>query len=372
MGDLLANSERFADIKSAPGVWDRIAEKGKAVWDSAGEAVDDAGRALRRAVTIDSPAEARARADEIALRRTRNQVAADLRAHGWGDNGLVCMRLGPTAMAFQPASVNSAYYDSFDQRIAWSTNEALQLYAGGALIDAVAIPILTTGGKLAVRFFSDEAKLSYGLRHELRSSVKTAKGAGIEPAQTNRMSNVNGEKNTGPTAAQRGAEGRVKGGVPIDVAGTGSILPKGATFEGTLYRASGEGYDPLLIHAGNVANSHRYTGPGQGGLYFATGEHVVEAEFVNNGGSLVGTKMHAFPNATVPNLLDISNPAVRESLGVSLGDLTRTGGAQAWRYEVTQPMGSWAEQNGYNGIIVPSAQANGGVNLIIFDAKWVK
>ena len=276
-------------------------------------------------------------------------------------------------MAVQPASVNPAYYDSFDQRIAWSTNEALQLYAGGALIDAVAIPILTTGGKLAVPILQRRSQIE--LWTSARTTVISQDGQGCRYRARPDKSHVECERreeHPGPTAAQRGAEGRVKGGVPIDVAGTGSILPKGATFEGTLYRASGEGYDPLLIHAGNVANSHRYTGPGQGGLYFATGEHVVEAEFVNNGGSLVGTKMHAFPNATVPNLLDISNPAVRESLGVSLGDLTRTGGAQAWRYEVTQPMGSWAEQNGYNGIIVPSAQANGGVNLIIFDAKWVK
>jgi hypothetical protein len=154
--------------------------------------------------------------------------------------------------------------------------------------------------------------------------------------------------------------------------GVDSALPSGAAFDGTLYRAVGAGYDPLQIHAGNIANSHRYTGPGQGGLYFATGEHVVEAEFVKNGGSLAGTQMHAFPNTSVSNLLDVSNATVRDSLGITLQDLTRTGGTQAWRYEVTQPLGSWAQQNGYKGIIAPSAQANGGVNLIIFDAIGVK
>ena len=155
-------------------------------------------------------------------------------------------------------------------------------------------------------------------------------------------------------------------------AAANGALPGGAAFDGTLYRAVGAGYDPLLIHAGNIANSHRYTGPGQGGLYFATGEHVVEAEFVNNGGTLAGTQMHAFPNTSVSNLLDVSNATVRNSLGITLEDLTRTGGTQAWRYEVTQPLGSWAQQNGYKGIIAPSAQANGGVNLILFDAKGVK
>ncbi|MFA7293735.1 MAG: DUF637 domain-containing protein, partial [Rhodocyclaceae bacterium] len=167
-----------------------------------------------------------------------------------------------------------------------------------------------------------------------------------------------------------GAEALVGGGVKG--VGGSSTLPSGATFEGTLYRAVGEGYDPLLIHPGNIAASHRYTAPGQGGLYFGTGEHVVEAEFVNNGASLAGKQMHSFSNSTVSNLLNLSNPATRDALGVSLGDLTRTGGTQAWRYEVTQPLGSWAQQNGYKGIVAPSAQADGGVNVILFYGNSLK
>ncbi len=149
-------------------------------------------------------------------------------------------------------------------------------------------------------------------------------------------------------------------------------LSAGATFEGTLYRAVGEGYDPLLIHFGNIQASHRYTGTGQGGLYFATGTHVVEGEFVGNGATLAGTRMHAFQNQKVTDLLDLSNPAVRESLGVRLEDLTRIGGTKTWRYEVTQPLGQWAQQNGYRGVIAPSAQADGGVNVILFNANGVK
>jgi hypothetical protein len=277
MGNLLANSERFADNKSAPGMWDRITEKGKAVWDSTGEAVDDAGRALRRAVTIDSPAEARARSDEIALRRTQNRVAADLRAHGWGDNGLACVRLGSTAMAIQPASVNPAYYDSFDQRIAWSTNEALQLYAGGALIDAVAIPILTVGGKLAVRFLSQEAKLSHGLRQELRSSHKIVKGDGIEPARANRKSNASGLTDSGSEALQQGAEAQIKGGAPEVRAGasaavdTAALANAGKSASGTAiqtYWPSNNGFlgtpVPQTLEAGYQFN--RY-----GGFFDETG-----------------------------------------------------------------------------------------------------
>ena len=145
----------------------------------------------------------------------------------------------------------------------------------------------------------------------------------------------------------------------------------GATFEGRLYRAAPNGMDPLDIGDWNINANHRYTGPGQGGLYFSTGEHVVNAEFINNGGSLVGKQMHTF-DVTADGLLDLTNPSVRDSLGVNLGDLTRTGGTTAWRYEITQPLGRWAESNGFRGIVAPSAQADGGANLILFNAKGIK
>jgi hypothetical protein len=71
----------------------------------------------------------------------------------------------------------------------------------------------------------------------------------------------------------------------------------------------------------------------------------VEAEFVNNGSSLAGRDLNVFPNSSVDNLLDLTDPAVRDGLGVSLEDITRTGGTTPWRYEVTQPLGAFAEAN---------------------------
>ena len=114
------------------------------------------------------------------------------------------------------------------------------------------------------------------------------------------------------------------------------------------------------------------TGNGIEPLYFASNSGTVEAEFVNNGSSLAGRDLNVFNNSTVNNLLDLTNPTVRDELGVSLEDLTRTGGTPAWRYEVTQPLGKFAESQGYNGILAPSAQADGGVNLILFGSKGVK
>ena len=35
-------------------------------------------------------------------------------------------------------------------------------------------------------------------------------------------------------------------------------------------------------------------------------------------------------------------------------------------------MGNFAAKNGYTGLIVPSARADGGVNIVIFDPKKVE
>jgi RES domain-containing protein len=160
-----------------------------------------------------------------------------------------------------------------------------------------------------------------------------------------------------------------RGATALGIAETGGAA--GVKFEGTLYRAVPEGGNPLDISF-SVNASGRYTAPGQGGLYFASGSRIVEAEFVNTGSSLAGRTLHAFPQSAVDNLLDLSNPMTRRQLGVSLADVTRTGGTSAWRYQVTQPLGAYAQRNGYSGIIAPSAQADGGVNLILFGPKGVR
>ena len=150
-------------------------------------------------------------------------------------------------------------------------------------------------------------------------------------------------------------------------ASTLSSATKGVAFEGTLYRAVKAGYDPKLIHRGNIAAAHRFSGPGQGALYTSTGQNIVRAEFVNNGASMSGTQLHQW-NAKLSSMLDLTDPAVRNAIGVHLEDLVRTGGTSAWRYEVTQPLGAWARQQGYNGVIAPSAQASGGVNAVLFNS----
>lgn len=38
---------------------------------------------------------------------------------------------------------------------------------------------------------------------------------------------------------------------------------------------------------------------------------------------------------------------------------------------VTHSTGNFAAKNGYRGLIVPSARAEGGVNIVIFDPKGI-
>lgn len=139
----------------------------------------------------------------------------------------------------------------------------------------------------------------------------------------------------------------------------------GATFEGTLYRSVTKGANPLEIHQGNILANHRYTGIGTGGLYFSTGEKIVDAELNAWAVATEGRAMHAF-DVKVNNLLDLSNPKVRERLGVTLNDILSND------YTITQQLGKTAKSMNYNGIIAPSARADGGLNVILFDSTLIK
>ena len=149
--------------------------------------------------------------------------------------------------------------------------------------------------------------------------------------------------------------------------------PIGAIFEGSLYRSVPDGRNPLEVHP--IFNTekaiHRYTGEGQGGLYLGSSQRIVDSEFTGNGASIEGLVNNHY-NVKIDGLLDLTNPSIRNDLGVALDDLVRTDGSKEWRYEITNPLGRYAEDSGYNGIVAPAAQADGGVNVILFNPALVK
>lgn len=136
----------------------------------------------------------------------------------------------------------------------------------------------------------------------------------------------------------------------------------GVAFEGTLYRAPFPGTSPTVIDLFNINANHRFSAPGEGALYFSSSERLVVAEM---GGDLGNRTVHSI-DKRVDNLLDLTNPTTRDQIGVALDDLVRCGGDIDSRYEVTHSLGTWAREQGYSGILAPSAQADAGINIIVF------
>jgi len=75
------------------------------------------------------------------------------------------------------------------------------------------------------------------------------------------------------------------------------------------------------------------------------------------------------------NMLDLTNPTTRAELGADLAELissdyknyTTTDISPA----VTHTMGNFAARNGYTGLLVPSARADGGINIVIFNPDGI-
>lgn len=164
---------------------------------------------------------------------------------------------------------------------------------------------------------------------------------------------VNAQRNAG--AGKGNESGNKSGSKPI-----------GATYEGTIYRSVDSRYDPLEMSQYTINSNHRYTESGVPGLYFSSGEKMVKAELGNYDVFDFSNRTMYSYDVRLTNMLDVSNPSVRSQLGISLESIVGEG------YDVTHAIGRYAYSNGYNGIIAPSARADGGINIILFNAKGVK
>ena len=159
--------------------------------------------------------------------------------------------------------------------------------------------------------------------------------------------------------------------------------PEGVTYEGPLYRnvgtlPNGTPVNPLEISDFTNTQNYRYTQNGQNGLYFASSQHVMEGEMGAYGSNPYADNRttYCYDNVSLTNMLDLTDPNTREQLGVRLDELISS---DYKNYKTTAPsqatthiMGNFAAKNGYTGLIVPSARADGGVNIVIFDPKKVE
>jgi len=158
--------------------------------------------------------------------------------------------------------------------------------------------------------------------------------------------------------------------------------PEGVTYEGPLYRnvgtmPDGTPVNPLEISAFTNTQNYRYTQNGVNGIYFASSQHVMEGEMGAYGSDPYADNQttYHYDNVKLDNMLDLTDASTRDKLNVKLEDLVID---DYKKYKtpdpspaVTHTLGRYAAENGYSGIIAPSARASGGVNLVVFNPNKV-
>jgi RES domain-containing protein len=93
-------------------------------------------------------------------------------------------------------------------------------------------------------------------------------------------------------------------------------------------------------------------------VYGATSPETAFAE-VDHYGQTAG-RVSVSQDVTLDNVLDLTDPEVRQQLNVSFEQITGDS------YLYTHQLGDFARSNGYGGILAPSARQAGGSNLVIF------
>jgi RES domain-containing protein len=136
------------------------------------------------------------------------------------------------------------------------------------------------------------------------------------------------------------------------------------TFKGEVFRYESPEYmeTSWTIHKGNIRSSHRYSGSGKGALYSSLDAWTAFKEVRSNLGKWLTVK-----RAKVKGILDLTDPNIAKRYGItSPRDIATIGD-----YSFTQRLGNLIRSEGYKGILAPSAQNPGGVNLVLFDVKML-
>ena len=136
--------------------------------------------------------------------------------------------------------------------------------------------------------------------------------------------------------------------LPLD-----SINFKGEVFRYNKFNHMDTAWD---IHKGNIKASHRFSGPGKGALYSSLDAWTAFKETRSDLGRWLTVR-----RAKVKGIIDLTDPKIRQKFNVTLEDI-----ASMDFYDITQPLGDLIKSKGYKGILAPSAQNPGGVNLILF------
>lgn len=139
------------------------------------------------------------------------------------------------------------------------------------------------------------------------------------------------------------------------------VKPEPIVYEGAVYRyeKSTRKKTTWTIHEGNIRANHRYSEPGKGAVYGGTSPETAKAE-IDHYNAASGRVLMS-KQVKIDRVLDLTSPMVRQQLGISLDSIAGND------YRLTHDIGDWARQNGYQGILAPSARSRAGSNLIIFE-----
>ncbi|NRA69356.1 MAG: RES family NAD+ phosphorylase, partial [Pseudobacteriovorax sp.] len=97
-----------------------------------------------------------------------------------------------------------------------------------------------------------------------------------------------------------------------------------------------------------------------GGVYGASSQSTALAEISFHVDNLDG-RIPISKEFSLNNVLDLTDPAIRSDLGVTLEEITGNS------YGITQELGHFARENGFDGIRAPSARDVNGYNIISFE-----
>ncbi|MEK6369219.1 MAG: hemagglutinin repeat-containing protein, partial [Burkholderia gladioli] len=230
--------------------------------------------------------------------------------------------------------------------------------AGCALGAAVAVGAVDYAKSGFTQMMSGNLTPTYG-EQALQSLGMSPTGAAL----------VYGALNLGGAAVQTVIAGRA-----IDTAAAANAWAKGtytgsssAEYSGPLYRYQLPKYadDTWNLFDGNVDLNHRYSPSGVGAVYTSTSPQTAYSEVASY--APLNGKVLVTKNFVINNVLDLTDPAARQALGVTLDQITQSshGGTS---YDATQAISTWARQQGYQAILAPSAQNPGGVNLVSFQS----
>lgn len=143
--------------------------------------------------------------------------------------------------------------------------------------------------------------------------------------------------------------------------GASSISYEGGVYRYTLPEYASGAWN---IYRSNIAADHRYSQSVVGAVYAGTSASTAAKEVSSY--QALERRILVTGNVVVDGVLDLTNPAARQALGITVEDITiSTHGGSA--YNTTQRLSTWARDQGYKAILAPSAQNSGGApNLISF------